>query len=68
MAIIINELKIWCALFNVQGAIDYTHISIVKPLSFPKYYYYHKLGGHIIPAQAIVHCKKRYFDLCVGFL
>lgn len=68
MAIVINELKIWCGLFNVQGAIDYTHISIVKPLSFPKDYYYHKLGGYIIVAQAIVHCKKKVFDLCVGFL
>jgi hypothetical protein len=36
----------------VQGAIDGTYISIVKPFSHPKDYYYHKTSGYNVMAQA----------------
>jgi hypothetical protein len=37
--------KKWCGLPNIQGAINGTHISILKPIIlFPKDYYHHKLG------------------------
>jgi hypothetical protein len=42
------------------------HISIVKPCSFPKYYYYHKLRDYTIVAQLIVDCLKGFID--VGIL
>jgi hypothetical protein len=48
MAIVMDEFKAWRGLLNMQGAIDYMHISIVKPSSFPKYYFYHKLRGYTI--------------------
>jgi hypothetical protein len=36
----------------VQGAIDGTHISIVKPFSHPKDYYCHKTSRYNVMAQA----------------
>jgi hypothetical protein len=56
MVIVMDEFKVWHGVLNMQGAIDCMHISIVKPSSFPKYYYYHKLRGYTIMAQLIVGC------------
>jgi hypothetical protein len=52
----------------VQGAIDGTHISIVKPSTYPEDYYYHKVGGYNVIAQAIVDCKKKIIDVYVSLL
>jgi hypothetical protein len=59
MAIVMDDLKVWCGFPNVQGAIDGTHISMVKPILFPKDYYCHKLGGYSLVAHVVVNCKKR---------
>jgi hypothetical protein len=41
-----EKFKLWCALLNAQGAIDGTHISILKPEGeYAKDYYYHKTSG-----------------------
>jgi hypothetical protein len=66
MAIVMDDFKVWCGFMSVQGAIDGMHISIIKPILFPKNYYYHKLGGYSLVAQAIVNCKKRLIDVFVG--
>jgi len=53
-----------CALPFVQGAIDDTHISIVKHLGpFAKNYYFHKTSGYNMVAQAVVDYKKRFINL-----
>jgi hypothetical protein len=45
------EFKDWCNLLNLHGAIDNTHISILKPnITFVKYYFYHNIGGYSIMA------------------
>jgi len=45
------EFKDWCNLLNLHGAIDNTHISILKPnITFVKHYFYHKIGGYSIVA------------------
>ncbi len=42
----VEKFKLWCGLLNVQGAIDGTHISILKPEGeYAKDYYYHKTSG-----------------------
>jgi hypothetical protein len=46
MAIVMDDLKIWHGFPSVQGAIDGTHISIVKHVLFLEYYYYHKSCGY----------------------
>ncbi len=41
-----EKFRLWCGLINVQGAIDGTHISILKPKGeYAKDYYYHKTSG-----------------------
>ncbi len=50
------------------GAIDGTHISIVKPFSYPKNYYYHKSSGYSVVAQTLIDCNKRFIDVFVGLL
>jgi hypothetical protein len=45
---------------NVVGAIDGTHIAIIKPSDvFAKDYYYHKIGSYSIVAQAMVDNQKK---------
>jgi hypothetical protein len=52
---------------RVVGAIDCTHIHVVKPwILYPEDYYYHKTGGYSIIAQAVVDSKKRFIDLFFG--
>jgi hypothetical protein len=52
---------------GVVGAIDYTHVHIVKPqILYPEDYFYHKTSGYSIIAQAVVDSKKRFIDLFVG--
>jgi hypothetical protein len=52
----------------VQGAIDGAHMFIVKPFTYLEDYYYHKVGGYNVVAQAIVDCKKTIIDVFVSFL
>jgi len=68
MAIVMDDFKVWCGLLNVQGAIDGMHISILKHVLFLEDYYYHKLDGYSLVAQAIVDCKKRFTNVFVGLL
>jgi hypothetical protein len=51
----------------VQGAIDGTHISTVKPILCHENYYYHKLGGYSLVAQVVVEYKLFFIDVFVGF-
>jgi len=40
---VMESFELWCVLLNVHGAIDGTHILILKPQTFlPKSYYFHK--------------------------
>jgi hypothetical protein len=62
-----NDFKLWCGLFNVQGAIDGTNLYISKPfMPFSKDYYYLKYGAYFVVAQAMVDYKKTFTDICVG--
>jgi hypothetical protein len=36
------------------------HIWIVKPPTYYKDYYYHKIGGYNVAAQVVVDCKKMF--------
>ncbi len=63
-----SEFNVWWGLLSVQGAIDGAHISIVRPFSYPKDYYYHKTGRYNVMAQAIVDCKKKIIDIFVAIL
>jgi hypothetical protein len=68
MIIVMNEFNGWCGILSVQGAIDGTHISIVKPFSYPKDYYHHKTSRYNVKAQAIVDCKKCLLIIFVDLL
>jgi hypothetical protein len=49
MCIVINDFKLWCGLPSIQGAIDGTHLLILKPpMPFLEDYYYFKYGGYSI--------------------
>jgi len=52
---------------SVQGAIDGTHISIVKSILCHENYYYHKLDGYSLVAQVVVDYKKKFTNVFVGF-
>jgi hypothetical protein len=53
----------------MHGTINNTHISISKPkFAFVKDYYYHKMGGYSIVAQAIVDVRRRFINIYVGLL
>jgi hypothetical protein len=51
----------------MHGAIDCTHIHILKPIVFLEDYYYFKSGGYSIVAQAVVDSRKQLCNLYVGF-
>ncbi len=54
---------------NVQGAIDGTHISILKLQGgFVEDYYYHNTSNCNIVAQVVVNCNKKIIDIFIGFL
>jgi hypothetical protein len=41
-----GKVRLWCGLIIVQGAIDGTHIYVLKPKGeYAKDYYYHKTSG-----------------------
>jgi hypothetical protein len=68
MSILTEEFKNWCGFPNLQGAIDGTHISIVKPPSNIEDYYYHKTSEYNVVAQVVVHWNKRFIYVFVGIL
>ena len=54
-------------MLGMVGAIDCTHIHVVKPwILYLEDYYYHKIDGYSIIAQVVVDSKKRFIDLFVG--
>jgi hypothetical protein len=54
MLVFMKEFMKLCGLLNVQGTIDYTHLSILKPQHvFAEDYYYHKISGYNIMAQCV---------------
>jgi hypothetical protein len=55
-------------MMNLCGAIDGTHISIVKTFTFCKHYYYHKSCVCNVMMQAIVNCKNMFTYVFVGLL
>lgn len=57
-----------CGLPAIVGAIDRTHISIVKPRYGAEDYYYFKSGVHILNCQVVVDNNKRFLDLYLGML
>jgi hypothetical protein len=64
---VMSDFKNWCHMPGVVGAIDCTHVHIVKlRILYPKDYYYHKTGGYSIIAHAVVDSRKRFIDLYVG--
>jgi hypothetical protein len=64
MQVVMEEFKQWCGLPSIQGAIDETHISISKPIYFPKYYFYHKIGGYSIVLMLLLIVKKDLQFFC----
>jgi hypothetical protein len=64
---VMSDFKTLCHMPGVAGAIDCTHIHVVKPrILYPEDYFYHNTNGYSIIAQAIVDSKKRFIDLFVG--
>jgi hypothetical protein len=62
-----NHLKLWCGIlvYKVQSMAPIFFIS--KPSTpFPDDYYYFKFKGYSILAQAVVDCKKRFTNICIG--
>lgn len=55
-------------MMNLCGAINGTHISIVKTFTFRKHYYYHKSCVCNVMMQAIENCKNMFTYVFVGLL
>ncbi len=69
LQIVTANFKTWFGLLFVQGAIDRTHVSITNPSRpFDEDYFYHKIGGYNIIAQAIVDIKKKSLICLLGIL
>ena len=51
-----------------MGAIDGTHINILKPRHGVEGYYYFKFGSYTLNCQAVVDSNKRFLDLYIGML
>jgi hypothetical protein len=68
MLVVMEEFMKLCGLLGVQGVIDDTHLSILKPQGvFIEDSYYHKTSGYnIIVAQCVVDSNKKNIDLFVG--
>ncbi len=62
-----EEFKTWAGFPNVQGAINSTHISIVKPFAYFENYYYRKIGGYNVVVQ-VADYGKMFIDVFVGLL
>jgi hypothetical protein len=68
MQAVMQGFKSFCGLPNIQGATDGMHFSISKFVgSFNENYFYHIIGNDNTVCQAIVHDKKLFTDLFVGF-
>ncbi len=64
---IMNDFKLWCSLFNIQGPIDGILLFIYKPsMHFSKDYYYFKFGGYSIVTHVVVDCNKNCIAIYVG--
>jgi hypothetical protein len=62
MLVLMEEFMKLCGLPCVQGAINGTHLSILKPQrAFVEDYYYHKTGGYNIMAQCVVDYNKKNY-------
>jgi hypothetical protein len=69
MLVVMEEFMKLCGLLGVQGVIDSTHLSILKPQDvFIEDYYYHKIGGYNIVAQCVVDSNKNLIDVFMGLL
>jgi hypothetical protein len=69
MQVVMFNLKSWCGMPNMMGAIDGTHISIKKPYgAYSEDYLFHKIGGYSVVAQSMVDSQKRFMDVYVGLL
>jgi len=67
MCSIMNDLKLWCNLLNVQGPINGTHLFIYKLfMHFSEDYYYFKSGGYSIVAHVVLDYKKFFIAIYVG--
>ncbi len=72
MWVVMFNFKDCCGMPNMMGAIDGTHISIVKPSSVYykdylwKDYFFHKIGKYNVVAQVVVDNQKRFMDVYVG--
>jgi hypothetical protein len=67
MLVLMEEFMKLCGLSSVQGAINDTHLFILKPQrAFVEDYYYHKIGGYNIMAQCVVDYNKKIIDVFVG--
>jgi hypothetical protein len=64
MQVVMEKFKQWCGLPSVQGAIDKTHISIYKPIYFPKDYFYHKIRGYSIVLMLLLIIRKDLHIFC----
>jgi len=56
-----TNFKLLCALSNVDGAIDGTHISIAKLKSGATDYFYYKIGGFNLNCKAVEDSKQCFF-------
>ncbi len=69
MQAVMFDLKTWCGMPNVIGAIDGTHISIAKPSNFYyKDYFFHKIMQYNVVAQVMFASQKRFMDVYVGLI
>jgi hypothetical protein len=69
MQAMMTKFKNWCGMPNVMGAIDDIHIAITKAFDvFAKNYYYHKIEGYSIVAQAMVDNQMFFTNVYVGLL
>ncbi len=69
MQAVMFDLKNWCGMPNVMGAINDTHISITKPFGvYSNDYFFHKIRGYSVVAQMVLDNQKRFMDVYVGLL
>lgn len=60
------DFKSFYGMSSVHGAIDCTHIHNSKLALSLEDYYYFKIGGYSIVAQAVVDARKQFYSLFIG--